>query len=101
MDNLDISVSTDDIGNAFYLYCCRMQVEFTDMKRYISEDEEEELFSDVYDVRTWNLTKPVLTFTLTTHGIPRKNQKISFISPVGNIGQIDSFTKKEDENVIC
>ena len=56
-------------------------------------------FSDMYECRTWGLSRNVVTFTLTVQGVPNIGDITDLVSPHGKIGRVEDIDKQEELNV--
>jgi hypothetical protein len=75
--SLGIKVETEGIWNNFYLFCCKMKQQYTDINNQL--DEKEVLFSDVYELMTWGKIPKELKLELTVPGAPRRNERLSLL----------------------
>jgi len=75
--SLGIKVETEGIWNNFYLFCCKMKQQYTDLNNQL--DEKEVLFSDVYELMTWGKIPKELKLELTVPGAPRRNERLSLL----------------------
>lgn len=96
LDKMNMAVEAKKSSSQFPFYCCKLHVEYTDVKALIKENEE--LFSDIYECRSWSSLHKVFTINIKLTGVPKCNETINVVSPDGNIGHIDSILRNEEEN---
>ena len=96
LQEVGLTVEAKQLTSPFSLYCCKLQAEYINVLRYVTEGQE--LFGDVYECRTWGSTKKVLTLNLKISGIPQKNEVIEIISPDGKIGLVESTSMDDKTN---
>ena len=99
LQEVGLTVEAKQLTSPFSLYCCKLQAEYINVLRYVTEGQE--LFGDVYECRTWGSTKKVLTLNLKISDIPQKNEVIEIISPDGKIGLVESTSMDDQTNVSC
>ncbi|XP_052094912.1 uncharacterized protein LOC127730521 isoform X6 [Mytilus californianus] len=80
----------------YYIYCSKIHVEYTNVREYISEGEE--LFSDIYECKTWGPSGTTFTLKLKLNGVPKCNETLKAISPYGNVANIDSSSRFKRKN---
>ncbi|XP_063421595.1 uncharacterized protein LOC134706513 isoform X2 [Mytilus trossulus] len=80
----------------YFIYCSKIHVEYTNIRQYISEGEE--LFSDIFECKTWGFSGNTVTLKLKLNGVPRRNETLKAISPDGNVAHIDSSTRFKRKN---
>lgn len=98
--SLGIKVETDGIWNDFYLFCCKMKQQYTDVNNQL--EEKEALFSDVYELMTWGKTPKELKLELTVHGAPSRNERLSVLPIQCSVaGVIDVKNTQEEEDDIA
>ena len=97
MKHLGLTLKPSDLQTPFFFYCCKLQAEYTDFKQTIKEDQD--LFSDVYECRTWGGSNKVHTLHFKLKGIPQCNETIDISSPDGKIGRVDGIERNEEKNV--
>ncbi|VDI34211.1 Hypothetical predicted protein, partial [Mytilus galloprovincialis] len=85
----DITLNMDNIRNGFFLYCSRVIAEYTDYTIY--RGSEDELFSDVYEIKTWGDIPRYLDLHIYVLGIVQNNQVV-------NILPLEGFVKG---NITC
>ncbi|XP_048753803.2 uncharacterized protein LOC125665215 isoform X3 [Ostrea edulis] len=93
---LNLTVKAIDVRNPFILFCRKMQSEFTELKSLLREEEIP--YSDMFEIRTWGVTRKTLTLSLIVEGVPNCNEHLKIVSPLGHIGRVDNFVKNDDEN---
>ncbi|XP_048753807.2 uncharacterized protein LOC125665217 [Ostrea edulis] len=93
---LNLTVKAIDVRNPFILFCRKMQSEFTELKSLLREEEIP--YSDMFEIRTWGVTRKTLTLSLIVEGVPKCNEHLKIVSPLGHIGRVDNFVKNDDEN---
>ncbi|XP_048753811.2 uncharacterized protein LOC125665218 isoform X2 [Ostrea edulis] len=92
---LNLTVKAIDVRNPFILFCRKMQSEFTELKSLLREEEIP--YSDMFEIRTWGVTRKTLTLSLIVEGVPKCNEHLKIVSPLGHIGRVDNFVKNDDE----
>lgn len=74
-----------------------MQSEYTDLKSLLHEDQTP--YSDMFELRTWGVTRKTLSLKVIVEGIPKCNEHLFIVSQDRQIGRVDNFMKNEAENV--
>lgn len=94
---LNLTVKAIDVRSSFIFFCRKMQSEYTTLKSLLNEDQT--AYSDMFEIRTWGVTRKTLAFALKIEGVPKLNEHLHVVSPNGSIGRVDNHVKNEDENV--
>ncbi|CAG2253871.1 unnamed protein product [Mytilus edulis] len=80
----------------YFSYCSKIHVEYTNIREFISEGEE--LFSDIYECKTWGFSGTTVTLKIKLNGVPKRNETLKAISPDGNVVNIDSSSRFKRKN---
>ncbi|XP_063421593.1 uncharacterized protein LOC134706512 [Mytilus trossulus] len=80
----------------YFFYCCKLPVEYTNVQKYISEDNE--LFSDIYECKAWGSSNTAFTLEIKLTGLPKCNETLKAVSPNGHIANIESSIRNEEKN---
>ena len=97
LKKLNLTVKAIDVRSSFIFFCRKMQSEYTTLKSLLKEDQT--AYSDMFEIRTWGVTRKTLAFALTIEGVPKLNEHLHVVSPNGSIGRVDNHVKNEVENV--
>ncbi|XP_022307089.2 uncharacterized protein LOC111113267 isoform X1 [Crassostrea virginica] len=96
LKKLNLTVKAIDVRSSFIFFCRKMQSEYTTLKSLLKDDQT--AYSDMFEIRTWGVTRKTLAFALTIEGVPKLNEHLHVVSPNGSIGRVDNHVKNEDEN---
>lgn len=96
LDKLRLTLSAIDVRNPFIFFCRKMQSEYTDLKSLLHEDQTP--YSDMFELRTWGVTRKTLSLKVIVEGIPKCNEHLFIVSHDRQQGRVDNFIKNEDEN---
>lgn len=81
----------------YFSYCSKIHVEYTNIREFISEGQE--LFSDIYECKSWGFSGTTVTLKIKLNGVPKRNETLKAISPDGNVVNIDSSSRFKRKNV--
>ncbi|VDH89985.1 Hypothetical predicted protein [Mytilus galloprovincialis] len=75
----DVTLNTDNISIGFFLYCSKIMPEYTDISMHLGS--EYQIFSDVFEIKTWGDTPKFLKLQISVLGIVENNQ-LAVIMPL-------------------
>ncbi|XP_052075065.1 uncharacterized protein LOC127712592 isoform X2 [Mytilus californianus] len=94
----DIILNTDNISNGFFLYCSKVIPEYNDFAMHLGF--EDQIFSDVYEIKTWGDTPRYLDLHISVLGFVQENQLVVVMPLEGSVeGNItgQAFTEGDYE----
>lgn len=90
LSSLDITVTTKGVVHDFYLYCCKVQSQYYRMESkhghvYDQLQQNQYLFSDMYEVIAWGKSPKSLYLCITVSGVPSCSESLSILPIEGTV----------------
>ncbi|XP_063424045.1 uncharacterized protein LOC134707870 [Mytilus trossulus] len=91
--DLEVIDSGEIDNDSYFLYCCKMKTEYSEVTSSLKLKDNTELVSDIYECRLWCNKRKTLRLSIRLKTVLASNENLIIMSSNGKIGRIDCIDK--------